>query len=78
MQATKRRPRGAGRGNAAESTRSRVGLRGRFGAGRARFGIVEDGLGHRGRLILGHDDAAVAGELEVNLRERTIVTGPWG
>jgi hypothetical protein len=36
------------------------------------LGVEEDRLGHGRRLILGDDDAAVAGELEVNLGQRAI------
>ena len=50
-----------------------VGGSGRGGGGRGRLRVEQDRLGHGGRLILGNDDAAVAGVVEVDLRQRPVV-----
>jgi hypothetical protein len=57
----------------AESSRTRVGYGGRLGACGSGLGVEQDRLGHGRRLILGDDDAAVAGVLEIDLRQGPVV-----
>ena len=64
---------GGGGVAAAKCSRSWVRAGGRVGAGRGRLRVEQDRLGHGGRLILGNDDAAVAGVVEVDLRQRPVV-----
>jgi hypothetical protein len=50
----------------------------RAGARAGGLGVEQDELGHGGRLILSNDDAAVAGELEIDLGQRSIVAAARG
>ena len=82
VEAAKGRRGGAGRRSvgAAKAPRARVRVRvrvrGRGGRRRARLAVEQHRLGHVGKVILGDDDAHVARELEVDLRERPVVAAP--
>lgn len=65
--------RGAGVGSTKRS-HAWVGTCGRFGAWGGWLGVEQNGLGHGRSLILGDDDAAVARVVEVNLRQRPVMS----
>lgn len=75
MHAPERRAGGACAGEATKGARARGGLGGRLGAGRARLRVEQERLVGALGLILGDEDAAVAGELEVDLGQRPVVCG---
>jgi hypothetical protein len=75
MHATEGRAHCAGAPRATKGTRPRVRQRGRLCARGPRFRVEQDGPRHRARLVLGDDDAAVAGEFEIDLGQRAIVCG---
>ena len=68
---------GGGGGGGISSTKcssSWVRACGRLGAARGGLRVEQDRLGHGRSLILGDDDAAVAGVVEVNLGQRPVVS----
>lgn len=77
MQAAKGRSHGAGSGSGSGSRRAAKAagarLGGRLGAGRGGLAVEQHRLSHMGEVILSNDDAHVAWELEVDLRERPIM-----
>lgn len=67
--------RGACAGESAKDAWAGGRLGGRLWAERARLGVVQERLVGALGLVLGDEDAAVAGELEVDLGERAVVGG---
>jgi hypothetical protein len=77
MHAPEGRSHSASSAGPAKRTRPWIRHRRRFCSRRARFRVEQNGAWNRGRLVLSDDDAAIAGELEVNLWQRAIVRSSW-